>query len=171
MENHQNLLYYFLLLIFHSVYLIIFTLYPGSGLSQERNQREKEIIEVLNSIRSDIQRINKDVSDMSQSILRMNEKIKDYQLKTQTFESSVSSVLSDIGNVKKVLDNVEKEVINLKSRPDLSGKVEDLERRLNFLSVSLKFIFGGLIISLFFSFLSLILSVSQGRRTRRGLRF
>ena len=118
-----------------------------------------------------MQRINKEVTDMSQSILRMNEKIKDYQTKTQFFESSVSSVLSDIENIKKILDNTVKEVENLRARPDLSGKVEEIEKTLNLIYSGLKFFFGVLIISFFFSFLSLIFSLRSGRKVRRGLRF
>lgn len=168
MKNHKNLFIFF---IFPSLLLLILLFIPSSVLSQERNQKEKEMMEILNSIRSDMQRINKEVTDMGQSIWRMNERIKDYQTKTQFFESSVSSVLSDIENIKKILDNTVKEVENLRARPDLSGKVEEIEKRLNLIYSGLKFFFGVLIISFFFSFLSLIFSLRSGRKVRRGLRF
>jgi septal ring factor EnvC (AmiA/AmiB activator) len=168
MKNHRNLFIFF---IFPSLLLLILLFIPSSVLSQERNQKEKEMMEILNSIRSDMQRINKEVTDMGQSIWRMNERIKDYQTKTQFFESSVSSVLSDIENIKKILDNTVKEVENLRARPDLSDKVEEIEKRLNLIYSGLKFLFGVLIISFFFSFLSLIFSLRSGRKVRRGLRF
>jgi len=167
-KNHKNLFIFF---IFHSLLLLILLFIPSSVLSQERNQKEREMMEILNSIRSDMQRINKEVTDMGQSIWRMNERIKEYQTKTQFFESSVSSVLSDIENIKKILDNTVKEVENLRARPDLSDKVEEIEKRLNLIYSGLKFLFGVLIISFFFSFLSLIFSLRSGRKVRRGLRF
>jgi len=167
-KNHKNLFIFF---IFPSLLLLMLLFIPSSVLSQERNQKEREMMEILNSIRSDMQRINKEVTDMGQSIWRMKEKIQDYQMKTQFFENSVSSVLSDIGNIKKILDNTVREVENLKKRPDLSGKVEEIEKRLNLIYSGLKFFFGVLIISFFFSFLSLIFSLRSGRKVRRGLRF